>query len=214
MEVKGMTIQDILDIDIDTIVRMKEKDLKQISSRLVSASNKRIRRLKSDKTGWGEISPALTDVKQQFSIANKTRQQTLREFVKMKRFLSAKTSTFKGWKEVRTSMFKKVGGNIDVDQYKEFWKTYRKFEETHKGGMVAVQYGLDQKFGNVVKGKKVSERILEFLKKEFDEMANSGMSFSDIMDKMNDYLDNFYQYDSPYEKDDAGLDLDGYDIPF
>lgn len=217
MNVKGMSIQDILDIDIDAIVRMKEKDLKQIASRLVSASNKRIRRLKSDKSGWGALSPSLNSITKQFSIAKKTRQQTLREFVNMKRFLTAKSSTFKGWKDIRKSMFKKVGGDVSVDEYKDFWKTYRRFEEMNKGGMIAVQYGIDQAQNGSAKGMQISERMLRFLREQFEHMSESGMSFEDMLSKMNEFIDNYYQYKNPFgneKEEENDEDYEGFDIPF
>ena len=46
MNVKGLSIKDILNIDLDAFNNLSESDLRKITSRLVSASNKRIRRLK------------------------------------------------------------------------------------------------------------------------------------------------------------------------
>ena len=45
MNVKGLKISDILDIDLDSFNRLNEKELRALTSRLVSAGNKRIRRL-------------------------------------------------------------------------------------------------------------------------------------------------------------------------
>ena len=45
MNVKGLKITDILDIDLDTFNNLNEKELRALTSRLVSAGNKRIRRL-------------------------------------------------------------------------------------------------------------------------------------------------------------------------
>ena len=45
MNVKGLKISDILDIGLDEFNKLKESDLRHLTSRLVSESNKRIRRL-------------------------------------------------------------------------------------------------------------------------------------------------------------------------
>ena len=46
MNVKGLKVKDIMNIDLDTFNNLNESELRAITSRLVSASNKRIRRLK------------------------------------------------------------------------------------------------------------------------------------------------------------------------
>ena len=45
MNVKGLKISDILNIDLETFNKLNEKELRALTSRLVSAGNKRIRRL-------------------------------------------------------------------------------------------------------------------------------------------------------------------------
>ena len=46
MNVKGLKVKDILNIDLDAFNNLNESQLRALTSRLVSASNKRIRRLK------------------------------------------------------------------------------------------------------------------------------------------------------------------------
>ena len=53
MDVTGKSIDDILNESMENIVSLKNKDLRKIASRLVSASNKRLRRLESDKRNGG-----------------------------------------------------------------------------------------------------------------------------------------------------------------
>ena len=56
MDVKGLCIQDIIDMDWRDINRLNEKELRELSMRLNSAANKRLRRL--EKSGQSEWSSA------------------------------------------------------------------------------------------------------------------------------------------------------------
>ena len=93
MDLTGKSVDDILNASMENIVSLNDKDLRAVASRLVSASNKRLRRLANDKTKWGKLSPVYQ--KKQFSIRGKTRNQVLREFKKMKGFMKSETSTDK-----------------------------------------------------------------------------------------------------------------------
>ena len=97
--VSGLTIENILSMDIDKFNKLKEPDLKKIVGRLVSAANKRIRRMESA----GIESPALSGVKRSggtFSVKDKNLDQLRSEYARAKRFLTSKTSTIKGAKKV------------------------------------------------------------------------------------------------------------------
>ena len=61
MDVKGLSIQDIIDMDWRDINRLNEKELRELSMRLNSAANKRLRRL--EKSGQSEWSSAYAHVK-------------------------------------------------------------------------------------------------------------------------------------------------------
>ena len=141
MNVKGLKISDIVSMDWDRLNKLTEKDLRSITNRLVSASNKRIRRL--EKTTRGTSSFAYQSVQERgrkFSTRGKNVNQLKQEFKLAKQFLGYKTSTVKGWKEYRTKVEQRTGyategESLDWSErtWSKYWKVYRRFEETHGG---------------------------------------------------------------------------------
>ena len=93
-DVTGMSIKDILKMPIQQINSMNRADLSAVASRLVSASNKRIRRLEASPNG--KMSPSYLSYKKRgkpFSVKGKDVNQLRNEMKQMKKFLSQKTSS-------------------------------------------------------------------------------------------------------------------------
>lgn len=135
----GKSIQDIISMDMNDVVSLNESDLRSLVNRLVSASNKRLRRL--EKSSDGRYSPAF---RQKFSSRGKSRNLLLREFSDSKRFLISKTSTVRGWNKYRDATEERLGGRLPKNQRKKFWRVYRKFQESHQGGMGAIDKGSER----------------------------------------------------------------------
>lgn len=104
MNVKGLKIVDILNIDLDTFNKLNEKELRTLTSRLVSAGNKRIRRLEEHDIN----SPAIQGLGKDNSfsiilpknIKPEQRVNKLREeFARARSFLTSETSTIGGYKK-------------------------------------------------------------------------------------------------------------------
>lgn len=141
MNVKGLKIADILLMDWDQIEKLSTKELKQVTSRLVSASNKRIRAL--EKTKLGKSSFAYQSVEKRgrkFSVRGKNVNQTRQEFRLTSSFLQMKTSTVTGWKKYRKSVEERTAGatggeslNWSEKTWSKYWQVYRRFEENHGG---------------------------------------------------------------------------------
>lgn len=136
------SIQDLIDLDINDVMRMNRKELSKVVSQLSSTANKRLKRLGASDIG--QLSPAYKGVaesgRDKFSVKKKTTNQLRNEYKAVRRFLSRKSSTFKGWNEIRKATFERIGGDFggDTDTEKEFWKIYRELE---KGGDLPNQYG-------------------------------------------------------------------------
>lgn len=136
------SIQDLIDLDINDVMRMNRKELSKVVSQLSSAANKRLKRLGASEIG--QLSPAYKGVeesgREKFSVKKKTTNQLRNEYKAVRRFLTRKSSTFKGWNEIREATFERIGGNFDddIDLEKEYWKIYRELE---KGGDLPNQYG-------------------------------------------------------------------------
>ena len=115
-DVTGKSIRDIMNIAEGDFLSFTEKEQKLVTSRLVSAGNKRARRfvkitgqpinLKSYTSGG------------KFSVKGKTKKggELYKEFKRVKEFLSRKTSSARGYKEFIKKMkepSKYVGGRKD-----------------------------------------------------------------------------------------------------
>ena len=141
MDVKGLKIKDIMGMDWETLNKMSTKDLKAVTSRLVSASNKRIRSLEKAPRGrYSYAYKTIEDRGRNFSVRNKNVGQVKQEFKLAKKFLEMKTSTRKGWEEVRTDMEKRVSKYTYGESqtwsertWERYWEVYRKTEEIHGG---------------------------------------------------------------------------------
>lgn len=131
LNVNGMSIEDIRTIDTRTL---DDHALKQALSRLVSAANKRLRRLMNDPIG--KYSPAVqnrinyaTGAVRMFSAKGlKTRGQIKAEFERVRSFLdpSKKSHTLKGWRKIVKKMMDK-GLTEEEIKSPQFWALYRKF---------------------------------------------------------------------------------------
>lgn len=141
MNLKGLTIQDIMNLSWEQINTMGDVELKQITSRLVSASNKRIRRLEKSTRGKSSFAyQTVEDRGRMFSVRGKNTNQVRQEFKLAKNFLNMKTSTVTGWKKYRKETEDRLVSATDGESlnwkdgtWKKFWKVYRRFEEVHGG---------------------------------------------------------------------------------
>lgn len=141
MNVKGLKINTILNMDWNDINKLSRTDLSQLTSRVVSVANKRIKRL--EKTRLGKMSFAYQQYEKQgrkFSVRGKNTGQLKNELANAMRFVRYKTSSVKGWTEYRVNMEERISGATDGESndwstrtWKKFWKVYRRFEESHGG---------------------------------------------------------------------------------
>lgn len=198
MKVDGLSIYDIMNMSWDDINQLSTQELKQVTSRLVSASNKRIKRLA--KTERGKSSFAYQTVEERgrkFSVRGKDTNALRQEFKLTKNFLNMKTSTVKGWKEYRKSVEERTGYATENESlnwgertWKKYWKVYRRFEETHGG--------------TYKKGD--SDRIQQMLTEIME--SNDKRRSADTFQKMiEDEYKSMYESDNDYNIEDA-FDLD------
>lgn len=129
--VSGMSVQDILNMDINTFNKLNTSDLRKVVGRLVSAGNKRLRSFEQA----GESSPATRHVAKSggaFSTKGKDLNALRAEYTRAKNFLQAKTGTRKGWKQVKKETiagFKKQGVEMTESQFNDVWKAYEDLKE-------------------------------------------------------------------------------------
>lgn len=106
MDIKGLSIQDIIDMDWKDINKLSTQELKQLSMRLNSAANKRLRRL--EQSGQSKWSPAYAHIKKSggdFSVKGKeTKADIKAELQRASDFIRAQTSTAAGTKEYKKNV--------------------------------------------------------------------------------------------------------------
>lgn len=129
--VSGMSIQDILNMDINTFNKLNTSDLRKVVGRLVSAGNKRIRSFERA----GESSPATRYVENSggvFSTKGKDLNALRAEYTRAKNFLQAKTGTRKGWTKTKRETIKalrKHGVEMSEKQFDKVWRAYEDLKE-------------------------------------------------------------------------------------
>ena len=129
--VSGMTVNDILNMDINTFNKLNTSEMRKVVGRLVSAGNKRIRSFERA----GESSPATRHVAKSggmFSTKGKDLNALRAEYTRAKNFLQSKTGTLKGRKQVKKetiSGLKKQGVEMSESQFEDVWKSYEDLKE-------------------------------------------------------------------------------------
>lgn len=132
--VSGKSVEELLDIDIDNFNMLDEKYLRKAVTRLVSAGNKRLKRLgKSDV-----YSPAWYSVmywgKGKFSVKGKNLNQLRAEFIRIRNFFEMETSTIIKAKKVRDAVIasmEKEGVHITKEQYNRVFRAYEELKNRY-----------------------------------------------------------------------------------
>lgn len=200
VDVTGLSINDIMNLDFDFLNSLQEKDIKKLTSRLVSAANKRIRRLRDSDVG--KYSPALNKVDKMgrlFSVEGKNTNEVRREFKMVKSFLQKKTSSISGYKKHRKETMERLGIKKwqSKEQEQEFWSMYREIVELGGG---------DEVVKNIF-GSQVIQLSLR------DEQKKGGTR-EDIMKRMYAKIDEMYiqSQDRFFEEDDDEEDDDVFSM--
>lgn len=114
--------------------KLTPKEQKQATSTLVSAMNKRIKRL--GQTEIGQLSPTYQAYEKRvengggyYSVKGLTGDALYNRFEALQQSLQKSTSV-KEWKKLRSKTLKDLNlEDITIDEEKAFWKLYRKFQE-------------------------------------------------------------------------------------
>lgn len=194
MNIKGLKITDIMDMSWEKLNSLSEEDFKAVTNRLVSASNKRIKRLTGTKRGKSSFAYQYVEERgRKFSTRGKSLNQLRTEFKSAKQFLSMKTSTVKGWKKYRAEMEKRTGyatenesSNWSDATWRKYWKVYRRFEETHrgtfkKGDSDRIQQMLTEIMNSNDK-RRSADTFQEMIEEEYTDMYENNADNFDMSD--------------------------------
>ena len=134
---KGMTVNKILAMDYDAFDNLNEIQLRAAVRVMVSAANKRLSAMEKKN----ERSPAYRAVQKsmgvehggRFSVKGKSFSEMRTEFTQLTGFLTHKTSTLTGWKEVKKQTIKALEEKADIflepEQWDRFFETFDKLED-------------------------------------------------------------------------------------
>lgn len=150
--VRGLSVNAIMNMDYDTFNSLNLRDLKTVTSRMISTANKRIARMEAK----GENSPALRAVNRggKLSVENKNLNEVRAEFIRAKGFLMNKTSGLLGWYRVRkqtVASLNEIGVNIDLKHLDQLWDLYEKLKEVNPAVAEApLKYNALRELGNQI----------------------------------------------------------------
>ena len=185
--VSGLSVKQILNMDVSEFNKLGLKDLQKITGRLVSAGNKRIRRANEKKIK----SPAFAYIRDHggmFSTKGKTLNQLRAEFVRAKNFLEAETSTIKGAEKfIRDSIaaLEEVGVHLEYEDFNDIMEAYESLKKSDKSvAERGLKYGVLEELQSYVdKGMdadaiktEIYNELEAVYEKEQEEMSQDGVS--------------------------------------
>ena len=136
-DVNGLSIRDIIRLDPIHIKSLKTESLAKLTSRLVSAFNKRAKRL--EKSEYAELSPAFRGLQEQgktrLSVKGLNRRQLKTVFTDAKRLLDEyKTFSIAGTKKYIAEVAERIGYQFNSKgEAKQFWEVIDKLREKDIG---------------------------------------------------------------------------------
>lgn len=199
INVAGMTISDIMGIDLETFNKMGESDVRAVTSRLVSAGNKRIRTQEKHNV----ISPAYRSLgsDKRFStklpsgISKQQRVNKLRqEFARARSFLSSKTSTMKGYNQYQKQIIEDIERATGQKLQKgEVSKVYEILHKAQERGIVETNT-TGKKGGSI--GSPIAREIIVHM------LHDKNLSEEDYFKKLDNEMDKYYLNPDEYEYED------------
>lgn len=192
--VSGLSVKDILNMDINKFNSLNEKDMRKVVGRLVSAGNKRLRSFERA----GESSPATRHIMRSggvFSTKGKNLQQLRSEYMRAKNFIEAETGTRKGWANVKKKTIetlKTKGIEMSNEQWDDVWKAYEDLKETDKEvSNKALKYTTLQDVVDLVKqGNMAPDEIALALHDKLSEIYENNEVLDNEFNGVSGFFDN------------------------
>lgn len=180
IDVKGLSTNQILNMDVNEINSMNYRTIRALASRLVSSMNKRIRQLR--RTTPDSLALHSLPENYQFSTKGLNRNEIRSLVGQMQQFGQMKTSTVKGWKDYRKNIEAKLGGKLsDLPDESNFWEMFRNLKDSN--------HAIFQKMSSD-----------EILKVTYDEYIENP---EDPMSSIQERLDDLYEiYEGNFMEDD------------
>lgn len=165
------TTEEILQMGVQQLRRLPEKEARKYLSQVFSAANKRIKSLsKFERTPAALKQVQLSGIKK-FGVKDKTNRELWRQYSAAQALWASKSGTVKGAREVEQNVFRiqALMASLTPDQQQTMWDIYSRLET---GGIPGGNVYMQQQFG--------SDNMQNFLT---DELA-SGLSGDELMNKL------------------------------
>lgn len=197
-DVSGLSIKDVAKLDKKSLNQLSKSDLSKVTSRLVSAMNKRIRYL--GKSEIGRLSPTYKAYERRkdrgagrdgfYSVKGKNRMElnnlfkqlseSLTKEVRLENGKEVDITTVKGWKKYREDFFNQIGYDFkdDYDRERKFWELYRKYQEQ------------DSNYKNSKYRKEISDRVLTYIA---NEIGTDYTDSEENIQRIKDKIDQLYE---------------------
>lgn len=180
IDVKGLTVNDILNMSARQLNALDAKDLARVSGRLRSAANKRLRRLEKS----GMESPAYRNAMRgggSFSTKDKDLVGLRNEFLRMKTFMEGKTSTVRGAKQAQKKMvdeFKKAGVDMQEENVDRVMRLYERLKEIDPSvSLKQFKYAVQDSVSKYVEQDMTDEEIMRKMKERIDELYEESQDY-------------------------------------
>ena len=183
LNVAGMSVEDIRQLDTRTL---SDRALKQALNRLVSASNKRLRRLSADE--YGRNSPAVQRTRTFSAKDAKTRGEIKAEFERARAFLdpAKKSHTVRGWRKT-VKKLEERGVKKEHLSSVDFWGLYRRFEREYVPSMYD-SFTLLSLLSSLI-GEHDEDEINDILRGQYEQDEEQEDVFGDFEDEFGDYYE-------------------------
>lgn len=193
------TVDALINMDYNTLVKFSRTEnvemLRSVVKQMTQVANRRINNLMKEEIG--RYSPALKPLQDEGiskfttkGLQNRTSSELMHNYSQLKKFLTAKSSTISGWKEIRSNIAERTGAKkLFKNEFKSqrsakiwhnrearFWRLYNKLQDNYGGVLTELD----------------SNRIQEVLQK-IQTMKNQAKSDDDISMAMTVYIDNLYR---------------------
>lgn len=166
----GYTLQQILDMDEYTLTHLDEQKQAAIAKQLGMAANKRIKAMERAR----ENSPAQRGVMEsggKFTFKNKSYADLQNDTSRALQFLKHKTSTVKGWQQVKDETISNLGIALTKGQWEDFWKTYDILVELDPDAkMENIKYDIFKEIHAEMDGERSPEEIATSIKSRLSEI--------------------------------------------
>lgn len=202
MNVKGLKIADILNIDLDTFNKLNESELRALTSRLVSAGNKRIRRLQKHNIN----SPAVQNLGKEKKFSTKlekdtTKQQRVNklraEFSRVRSFLNSETSTISGYKKFKQRTYERIHKETGIPKEQLAKIGNRLFDLLHKAQNMGLVSSYRGSQGSIHARNVIAEILID----------NPDVEEDRLFDWLEQQMEDYYEDQEELEDETEEFDL-------